>query len=158
MSKKNLMIHNEDLSEIYNMGFFMERTLNTVTKTLNSMLKKRRINLQCSQFIVLKYLYKIEGVSQSKLAKLLDKDPAAINRTTNYLEQKGYLTKKLIDRKTIGIYLTPKAMEIKDEICLVSDELNELTFKGITEKQKKNGLTFIDRVYSNCVDYNTKEK
>ncbi|MCH5246619.1 MAG: MarR family transcriptional regulator [Muribaculaceae bacterium] len=158
MSKKNLMIHNEDLSEIYNMGFFMERTLNTVTKTLNSMLKKRRINLQCSQFIVLKYLYKIEGVSQSKLAKLLDKDPAAINRTTNYLEQKGYLTKKLIDRKTIGIYLTSKAMEIKDEICLISDELNELTFKGITEKQKKNGLTFIDRVYSNCVDYNTKEK
>ena len=158
MNKKNLMVHNEDLSEIYNMGFFMERTLNTVTKTLNSMLKKRRINLQCSQFIVLKYLYKIEGVSQSKLAKLLDKDPAAINRTTNYLEQKGYLTKKLIDRKTIGIYLTSKAMEIKDEICLISDELNELTFKGITEKQKKNGLTFIDRVYSNCVDYNTKEK
>ena len=114
--------------------------------------------MQCSQFIVLKYLYKIEGVSQSKLAKLLDKDPAAINRTTNYLEQKGYLTKKLIDRKTIGIYLTSKAMEIKDEICLISDELNELTFKGITEKQKKNGLTFIDRVYSNCVDYNTKEK
>ena len=158
MNKKNLMVHNEDLSEIYNMGFFMERTLNTVTKTLNSMLKRRRINLQCSQFIVLKYLYKIEGVSQSKLAKLLDKDPAAINRTTNYLEQKGYLTKKLIDRKTIGIYLTSKAMEIKDEICLISDELNELTFKGITEKQKKNGLTFIDRVYSNCVDYNTKEK
>ena len=75
--------------DIDTLGYYLDRALNVMIKLLNKTFAKKDIDLQHAQYAVLKVLWCCEGISQSRLSRLLGKDPAAISRALNYLESKG---------------------------------------------------------------------
>lgn len=135
--------------QIDTLGYFVDRALGVMVKKLNKTFTERNIDLQHSQYTILKVLWCKDGLSQSQLSKILGKDPAAICRALNYLEQKGYIVRKSRDSKTNGVYLTEYASVRKDDIEQVADFVTESATEGMTEHQRNMTTQLLTRIYNN---------
>lgn len=103
--------------EINMIGFMMEQALATMSSTLAAKLKAEGIDLPHSQYAVMRLIYSCsEPISQKKIAEILKKDAAAIKRTLDILERKGYIVRKAQDGRTNVISCTSRALSQKNKI------------------------------------------
>lgn len=137
-----------DLS-IDTLGYYIDRALNVMVKRLNRLFAEHNIDLQHSQYTILKVLWCRDGISQSQLSKILGKDPAAISRALKYLEQKGYIKKESRDSKTNAIFLTEYADSRKDEIERMAELVTEISTKGMNDKQREILKRLLTAIYVN---------
>ena len=135
--------------DIDTLGYYLDRALNVMIKLLNKTFAEKDIDLQHAQYTVLKVLWCCEGISQSKLSRLLGKDPAAISRALNYLESKGYIERRGTNGKTNGIFLTEYANSRKDEIEAVADLVTDKATSGMTQHQKDLLKQLLNTIYDN---------
>lgn len=140
---------NNSLLNIDTLGYYLDRALNAMVKSLNKQFWEHNIDLQHSQYIVLKVLWCVDGVSQSQLSKLLGKDPAAVSRALNYLESKGYIVRKSINNKTNGIYLTEYADSRRAEIEHIADVVTDTATKGMNGHQREIIIQLLTKIYDN---------
>lgn len=118
-------------------------------KLLNKTFAEKNIDLQHAQYTVLKVLWCCEGISQSRLSKLLGKDPAAISRALNYLESKGYIERRGTNGKTNGIFLTEYANSRKVEIESVADFVTDKATSGMDFHKKELLEQLLNTIYDN---------
>lgn len=137
--------------QIDTLGYYLDRALNVMVKSLNKLFVEYGIDLQHSQYTVLKVLWCKDGLSQSQLSRVLGKDPAAICRALNYLEKKGYIRRESINSKTNGVYLTEYADSRRDEIEHIADLVTDTATSGMTDHQKECVTELLTKIY-----YNTK--
>lgn len=137
-----------DLS-IDTLGYYIDRALNVMVKRLNRLFAEHNIDLQHSQYTILKVLWCRDGISQSQLSKILGKDPAAISRALKYLEQKGYIKKESRDSRTNAIFLTEYADSRKDEIERMAELVTEISTKGMNDKQREILKRLLTAIYVN---------
>jgi len=135
--------------DIDTLGYYLDRALNVMIKLLNKTFAKKDIDLQHAQYAVLKVLWCCEGISQSRLSRLLGKDPAAISRALNYLESKGYIERRGSNGKTNGIFLTEYANSRKEEIEAVADLVTYKATSGMTQHQKDLLKQLLNTIYDN---------
>lgn len=135
--------------QIDTLGYYLDRALNVMVKKLNRLFAEHHIDLQHSQYIILKVLWCRNGLSQSQLSKILGKDPAAISRALNYLEQKGYIKRENLNSKTNAVYLTDYADSRKDEIEHMADLVTELSAKGMNDEQREILRQLLTEIYCN---------
>ncbi len=103
--------------ELKKIGFMMEQALATMSTTLASNLKAEGIDLPHSQYAVMRMIYSCsEPISQIKIAEILKKDAAAIKRTLDILERKGYIQREALDGRTKVISCTAQALAQKNKI------------------------------------------
>lgn len=139
----------EESLDIDTLGYYLDRALNVMIKLLNKTFVEKDIDLQHAQYTVLKVLWCQEGISQSRLSRLLGKDPAAISRALNYLETKGYIERRGTNGKTNGIFLTEYANSRKDEIEAVADLVTDRATSGMTPHQKDLLKQLLNTIYDN---------
>ncbi len=135
--------------DIDTLGYYLDRALNVMIKLLNKTFAKKDIDLQHAQYTVLKVLWCCEGISQSRLSRLLGKDPAAISRALNYLESKGYIERRGSNGKTNGIFLTEYANSRKEEIEAVADLVTYKATSGMTQHHKDLLKQLLNTIYDN---------
>lgn len=135
--------------EIDTLGYCLDRALNVMVKQLNKLFVDSGIDLQHAQYTILKVLWCVDGISQSLLSKYLGKDPAAVSRALNYLESKGYITRRDTNAKTKGVYLTDYANSRKWEIEAVADEVTDKATNGMTSHQVKLLKELLNKIYVN---------
>lgn len=135
--------------QIDTLGYYLDRALNVMVKKLNRLFAEHHIDLQHSQYIVLKVLWCRNGLSQSQLSKILGKDPAAISRALNYLEQKEYIKRKTLNSKTNAVYLTDYADSRKADIEHLADLVTEISTKGMNDEQREIMRQFLTEIYCN---------
>lgn len=135
--------------DIDTLGYYLDRALNVMIKLLNKTFAEKDIDLQHAQYTVLKMLWCCEGISQSRLSKLLGKDPAAISRALNYLESKGYIARRGTNGKTNGIFLTEYANSRKAEIESVADLVTDKATSGMTRYEKDLLKQLLNTIYDN---------
>ena len=92
--------------EIKTLGFYVDRLLYAMIKKQNQMLKESPLDLQHSEFIVLRVLNVLDGVTQSQLASVMGKERSSISRSVASLEKKGYIDRKPLNGSTNFITLT----------------------------------------------------
>jgi DNA-binding MarR family transcriptional regulator len=110
-------------------GFKINLTTNILNNSFNQILNKHDIAIE--QRATLEILKYEENVNQTKIAQILGKDKTTISRTLKTLEQKGYIFKDEIDKRTNLIKLTPlgeevlekSAQDVKDFRAKVSSKL-----------------------------------
>lgn len=141
----------DDISNlrIDTLGYYLDRALNVMVKRLNRLFSEHHIDLQHSQYTILKVLWCQDGLSQSQLSKILGKDPAAISRALNYLQQKGYVERVSLDTKTNAIYLTDYANKRKNEIEHIADLVTAISTTDISDEQKKLLEQLLEKIYFN---------
>lgn len=139
----------EEHLDIDTLGYYLDRALNVMIKLLNKTFAEKDIDLQHAQYTVLKVLWCFEGISQSRLSKLLGKDPAAISRALNYLESKGYIERRVTNGKTNGIFLTEYANSRKVEIESVADLVTDKATSGMDLHKKELLEQLLNTIYDN---------
>ena len=79
----------------------------------------------------------VPGRSQEELARELCLNKSTVARSLNYLEEKGYITRKPApaDKRQLSVYPTEKMLCILPEIKAVSGEWMELLSEGIPEDE-----------------------
>lgn len=139
------MSTDNDIFDKYALGYHMHLAFIALTGALNQELRQAGLDLVHPQFTILQAVLRNPGISQSELARATAKDCAAIARSVAYLEKRGLLERKWLNRCTKGVFATDRAKDLQplldeaiqktiDRACAT---LNEEDMKGLSQSLLK---------------------
>ncbi|WP_167755786.1 MarR family winged helix-turn-helix transcriptional regulator [Vitreimonas flagellata] len=128
------MSKHEALSPQALLGF----ALADVTRLLRTIYDARLSakGLSGASWRVLAYLYREDGLTQTKLADLLEVSRSAIGQMIDRLEAGGFVERRSdpADRRSWGVYLSPQAHETVGELMRASYAIETECFAIFNEK------------------------
>lgn len=131
------------------LGFLLTRASDALATHLNSLLKKQGIDLPHSQYVILKYLYHKDGISQQELAKEIFKDTAAIKRTLDILEKKGLVERIPITMRKNSVKITDVGKELMPKVIDCLEKSMQTILSGISKDNYKTFIGILERIYQN---------
>lgn len=98
------------------------------------------LDLTRSQWWVLAYVYRDQGLTQSELAYHLDVGKVALGNLIDRLEVKGWVERRpdQKDRRIKRIYLTAKAAPVLESMRVPAQEIYDMIVSGLTKKQQES--------------------
>ncbi|WP_248926963.1 MarR family winged helix-turn-helix transcriptional regulator [Paenibacillus hamazuiensis] len=104
------------------------------------------------QYIFLNALYREDGLSQEELSRYLKIDKGTTAKALKKLEQQGYVTRKVSDRdkRSYQLFLTEKALGIKEEVRGVLTDWRNMLSYGFSEEEKQLVLSLLERMGDNA--------
>jgi len=109
--------------------------LNDISRMMRSRFdnQARKWGLNRSQWRVLVYLARSEGINQSGLAETIEVDRMTIGRMLDRLESSGWIERRpdVSDRRVHRLYLTRKARPLLDKMIVVANEVQEEAMAGL---------------------------
>jgi len=127
------------MDNLHTLGFFVDKASIALSKALNASFVAHNIDLSHSQFVLLKFLYYKEGLSQFEIANLLSKDAAAIKRTIDELEKKNLVVRKQVRTLKNSISITDKGRNLLPQVFEIAQCIVDKAFNGI-EKENQDLL------------------
>lgn len=125
--------------KIDTLGYYVDRTFTKMVKFLNQELSASKLDLKHPQFSLLMVLGNKEGLSQADLTDFVDRDKASVSRNIKFLEEKGYVKKEILDRRTSLIFLSEKGKEIIPKLYEIAETVKGTALKGFSQS-KRNGI------------------
>lgn len=109
------------------------------------------LNITRSQWWVLIYLARHDGMIQSDLAKLLELGKAALGGLIDRLEASGLVRRGAddSDRRAKRIYLSPAGAKLIKDMQVRSDLMNERILEGLSAEDRENLTDLLTRVKRN---------
>lgn len=106
-----------------------------------------------SQWWVLAFLSRRDGMPQSELAGELDVGKVALGALIDRLEAAGFVRRETstVDRRVKHIHLTPKAREWLDELRERSREFNRQVLDGISEEGIATAIRTLGTIKGNLL-------
>lgn len=113
------------------------------------------LNVTRSQWWVLAYLSREDGMTQVQLAEELDLGKVAIGGLIDRLEKTGLLRREADanDRRVNRIFLEPKSKQLISKMRKVSHQLNATILNGIKDEQLNSTAVTLDTMKSNLLAY-----
>jgi len=132
-----------------NFGFLLKEVSRRYVNRFE--VRAAEIPLNLAQAKALVRLEKNEGVSQARLAELAEVDPMTMVRILDRMEAEGLLERRPdpADRRARCLYLTAKAKPILSEIWRLSDEIRAEIFAGVSQAEREQFMTVLQRLYDN---------
>jgi MarR family transcriptional regulator for hemolysin len=111
------------------------------------------LNITRSQWWVLIYLARHDGMIQSDLANLLELGKAALGSLIDRLEASGLVLRGAdkSDRRAKRVYLSPAGAQLIKEMQGHSHEMSERILEGLSEEERVNLTELLVRVKRNLV-------
>ena len=127
--------------------------ISIIHRTGSSFLSKEfsKFNIGSGQYKYLIHLYKNDGLSQEELTEILNIDKGTTAKSIKKLETEGFVmrVKDKNDKRINRVYLTPKALEIKDEfLSSINAWENTLTL-NLSYAEKEQALTLLKKITYN---------
>ena len=127
--------------------------ISIIHRTGSSFLSKEfsKFNIGSGQYMYLIHLYKNDGLSQEELTEILTIDKGTTAKSIKKLETEGFVmrVKEKNDKRINRVYLTPKALEIKDEfLSSINAWENTLTL-NLSYAEKEQALTLLKKITYN---------
>lgn len=137
------MIHQESLD------FMLREVCKVHTNKVNEVLKE--VGLHKGQPLMLKILYRKDGVPQSYLSKALSIKPATASAMVKRLEKAGYVVRKrdAVDERVSNVYLTDAGRELSSQLRNYQSNMNSMLFEGFSDSEKDTMKDFLNRVLDN---------
>jgi DNA-binding MarR family transcriptional regulator len=136
--------------DIRDIWIHMKAILRSARQIVNSELAS--VNLTGAEGDILFHLLSAsEGLSQEKLAECLDIGKAAISRTVNSLDSKGYVhrERQADDWRTYRVTLTTAAQGVSETIEHAYKTVYETALRGISESEFRRFGRLLEEVYEN---------
>lgn len=110
-----------------------------------------KFNIGSGQFFFLSYLYNNNGVSQEEISKNINIDKGTTARAIKKLEEEGYVYRKVDeeDKRAYKVYITEKALSIKEDFYAVFKSWNDLITYDFTEEEKELAANLLQRMVTN---------
>lgn len=96
-------------------------------------------NLTPEQAVALTYLFKKDGINQLQLGEMIQKDRTTVSGIINKLVTLGYVIKETnpSDKRSSLLYVTEKAISIKDVMLEQAVEVNKFLTKNLTDQERE---------------------
>jgi MarR family transcriptional regulator for hemolysin len=107
-----------------------------------------------SQWWVLAYLSRHDGMMQTELASLLDVGKVTLGGLVDRLESGGWAERRPdpSDRRAKRVYLTPAAEKLLMDMRDAEDEMNGRVLRGISAKQRSDLIELLTKIKHNLAD------
>jgi DNA-binding MarR family transcriptional regulator len=113
------------------------------------------LNVTRSQWWVLAYLSREDGMTQSQLAEELDLGKVAVGGLIDRLEKAGLLRRDAdaSDRRVNRVFLEPKSKQLIARMRKVSHSLNAQILGGLDDENLEIAATTLDAMKRNLLTY-----
>lgn len=113
------------------------------------------LNVTRSQWWVLAYLSREDGMTQSQLAEELDMGKVAIGGLIDRLEKSGLLRRDsdATDRRVNRVFLEPKSKTLIANMRKVSHKMNQTILKGLVDEELEATAVTLDAMKQNLLDF-----
>ena len=127
--------------------------ISIIHRTGSSFLSKEfsKFNIGSGQYMYLIHLYKNDGLSQEELTEILNIDKGTTAKSIKKLETEGFVmrVKDKNDKRINRVYLTPKAVEIKDEFLSSINAWENTLTSNLSYAEKEQALTLLKKITYN---------
>lgn len=108
-----------------------------------------------SQWWVLAYLSREDGMTQSQLAEELDLGKVAVGGLIDRLEKGGLVRREADaeDRRVNRVFLEPKSKQLVARMRKVSHRMNERILQGIADDRLESSAVTLDAMKRNILAY-----
>jgi DNA-binding MarR family transcriptional regulator len=115
----------------------------------------KHLNVTRSQWWVLAYLSRQDGMTQSQLAEELDLGKVAIGGLIDRLEKSGLVRRDAdaSDRRVNRVFLEPKSKQLIARMRKVSHRMNEEILSGLPDERLESTAVTLDAMKSNLLGY-----
>lgn len=116
--------------------------------------RARLIGVTRTQWRVLKFLERGEGINQGGLADLLEVEPITLCRMIDRLEEAGLVERRRdpADRRAWQIFLTARARPLLVDLGRISDDLLASALDGVSDTHYAAALATLQRIHLNLAD------
>ncbi len=113
------------------------------------------LNVTRSQWWVLAYLSREDGMTQSKLAEELDIGKVAVGGLIDRLEKSGLLRRDAdaLDRRVNRVFLEPKSKQLIARMRKVSHRMNTQILAGLGDVKLESTAATLDAMKANLLRY-----
>lgn len=137
--------------DIHTLGYYLDRALCGMIKSLNKELKEYKLGFQHSDFTILKVLSQVNGLSQTELANIIGKEKSGIGRSLSTLEKEGYIYRSAINRCKNEVCLSEKGKNIIPLLDEIADKVTRKAFEGFPEKKRIEMMKNLTLIYENSL-------
>ncbi len=104
-------------------------------------------DISVAQWVVLRTLYDKRRVTLNEAAAEVGVDKSSLSRMVERLVQKGFVIRADgVDRRTVGLTLTPAAIKLVPQLASLADENDEQFFRALSGRQRKEFLATIKQL------------
>jgi len=116
--------------------------------------KMEAIGLHRGQGLVLSYLWHNDGIPSAKIARALRISPATVTNMIKRMEKGGWIERRPDpdDQRVLRIYLTDKALSLKEEIRRSFRELEDEITDVLTDEEEEFLRAVLLKVHSRLVE------
>lgn len=113
------------------------------------------LNVTRSQWWVLAYLSRQDGMTQSQLAEELDLGKVAVGGLIDRLEKSGLVRREpdATDRRVNRVFLEPKSKQLIARMRKVSHQMNTQILNGLSDDRLEKTAVTLDAMKRNLLDY-----
>ena len=113
--------------------------------------RAQELGLTRSQWQVLAYLLREDGLQQKVLAEQMDITAITLTGLLDRLERDGWVERRedTEDRRAKRIFLTPKVAPVMANIRKLGKEVRQLALQGLDKDEEEQLLTLLLKVRSN---------
>ena len=111
------------------------------------------LGLTLTQWRAIARLEREAGMSQARLAELLDVTPITLTRLIDRMEESGWVERRPDpkDRRAVCLHLTTGVRPLLDTMQARAKATQKAAFAGITEKEQKSMLQLLLKAKDNLV-------
>lgn len=133
----------------YGFGFLMHDATRLMNRYYDR--RVRAFGITRTQWTLLTYLSRYEGVSQTRLAEYMDLAPMTLTRQIDKLEQDGLLDRRQDpqDRRTNLIYLTEKSQPLMAHMHEIAVDAKEAALKNLSSQEREQLRELLGKVRAN---------
>jgi DNA-binding MarR family transcriptional regulator len=113
------------------------------------------LNVTRSQWWVLAYLSREDGMTQSQLAEELDLGKVAVGGLIDRLEKSGLVRREAdaTDRRVNRVFLEPKSKQLIAKMRKVSHRMNAQILEGLVDERLESTALTLDQMKRNLLTY-----
>ncbi|MDA0661758.1 MAG: MarR family transcriptional regulator [Proteobacteria bacterium] len=127
--------------------------LNDISRLMRTQFdnRARDLGLTRSQWRVMVFLARSEGVNQSGLAEMIEVDRMTIGRLIDRLEASGWVERRpdASDRRVHRLYLTRAARPLLDKMIVLANDVQEAALEGLSTADRKKLGELLSAIMNN---------
>ncbi|CCV13038.1 MarR family transcriptional regulator [Mesorhizobium sp. STM 4661] len=112
------------------------------------------LGLSSAQWRLMVRVAKEEGITQARLAELLEIEPISVSRLVDRMEEGGWIERRsdTADRRVRMIFPTAKASEAYAEVKSLAGEVYEVSLTGVSPEDRRVLIKALDVMVENLTD------
>ncbi|MES2627271.1 MAG: MarR family transcriptional regulator [Pseudomonadota bacterium] len=113
--------------------------------------RAQTVGLTRSQWFVLAFLLREDGVQQQRLAELMELTPITMTGLLDRLERDGWVERRQDpeDRRAKRIFMTKKVLPVLKKIKALGKEVRKCAVAGLSEQEQEQLISLLLKVRSN---------